>query len=90
MEKTVQDVVAARAYELWTQSGRPTGRALDHWIQAESELLCKHCSKRQLVTKTAETTVRYGRDNSGLNMLRTLVCDDCFNDRFLLSNYFAK
>lgn len=27
-----------RAYELWEQEGRPGGRALVHWAQAEHEL----------------------------------------------------
>jgi hypothetical protein len=29
--------VEQRAYELWECAGRPEGRALEHWLQAESE-----------------------------------------------------
>lgn len=30
--------VAARAYEIWLASGRPNGKDLEHWYQAEREL----------------------------------------------------
>jgi hypothetical protein len=30
--------LARRAYEIWEREGRPEGRALDHWMQAEREL----------------------------------------------------
>jgi hypothetical protein len=30
--------IAKRAYALWEQEGRPDGRDLDHWLQAEAEL----------------------------------------------------
>ena len=31
-------VIAARAYQLWESAGRPLGRDLEHWLQAEAEL----------------------------------------------------
>jgi hypothetical protein len=30
--------IRERAYELWEHEGRPHGRHLDHWVQAEREL----------------------------------------------------
>jgi hypothetical protein len=33
------EVVAARAYEIYLEEGRPEGRQLEHWIKAEAELL---------------------------------------------------
>jgi len=30
--------IRERARELWEAEGRPTGRALDHWLQAEREV----------------------------------------------------
>ena len=27
-----------RAYQIWEEEGRPEGREVDHWLQAESEL----------------------------------------------------
>src|SRR3954470_1762721 len=32
------DEIAARAYEIYEREGRSDGRAMDHWLQAESEL----------------------------------------------------
>ena len=31
--------IAARAYTIWEREGRPGGRALQHWLKAEAELL---------------------------------------------------
>lgn len=30
--------IAARAYELWLESGKPDGQHEEHWFQAEREL----------------------------------------------------
>ncbi len=30
--------IAAKAWEIWQREGRPAGRALDNWLQAEREL----------------------------------------------------
>jgi len=30
--------VRSKAYEIWENEGRPDGRALDHWLQAETEV----------------------------------------------------
>ena len=27
------------AYEIWEEEGRPEGRALEHWLEAEREIL---------------------------------------------------
>lgn len=32
------DVVAQRAYEIWTAEGCPEGRDLENWLQAEQEM----------------------------------------------------
>jgi hypothetical protein len=31
--------IRRRAYELWEHAGRPTGRALEHWLAAENEYI---------------------------------------------------
>ena len=36
-----QDEVRARARQLWEDAGRPAGRDLDFWLQAERELANK-------------------------------------------------
>jgi len=33
-----REQIAARAYEIWLQSGCPGGRDAEHWLQAEREL----------------------------------------------------
>lgn len=33
-----EDRVSARAYALWEAEGRPEGRHVDHWLQAEREM----------------------------------------------------
>ena len=30
--------IAKRAYTMWELEGRPTGRDLEHWLRAETEL----------------------------------------------------
>ncbi len=32
------DCIAARAHTLWDQAGRPQGRDVEYWLQAESQL----------------------------------------------------
>lgn len=38
METKERSAVAERAYEIWEREGRPAGREMDHWLQAEREL----------------------------------------------------
>ena len=33
-----EDTIALRAYHLWLAEGRPDGRAVEHWMRAQSEL----------------------------------------------------
>jgi hypothetical protein len=30
--------ISKRAYGIWLRAGRPDGKALEHWLQAEAEL----------------------------------------------------
>ena len=36
--KRFKDKIAARAREIWEQQGRPAGRDVEFWLQAEAEL----------------------------------------------------
>lgn len=36
--KPTQEEISRRAHDIWEQSGRPEGRALEHWLRAEQEL----------------------------------------------------
>jgi HSP20 family protein len=37
--KQLQEAIARRAYELFLDEGSPNGRDVEHWLQAEAELL---------------------------------------------------
>lgn len=37
-EETSVLAVARRAYQLWEREGRPQGRDVQHWLEAESEI----------------------------------------------------
>jgi hypothetical protein len=34
-----REQIAARAYAIWEQEGRPFGREIEHWLRAERELM---------------------------------------------------
>jgi hypothetical protein len=38
MAEITEDDIKQRAHELWEQAGRPEGKELDFWLQAEREL----------------------------------------------------
>ena len=33
-----RQAISARAHQIWEQSGRPSGRELEFWLQAEAEI----------------------------------------------------
>ena len=37
MFETADPAVSVRAYFLWEAAGRPEGRSLEHWLQAEAQ-----------------------------------------------------
>jgi hypothetical protein len=39
MDPELRHRIEQRAYALWEANGRPEGRALDHWLQAEQEIV---------------------------------------------------
>ena len=39
MEDTLEMQIRQRAYELWDAAGRPEGRAMDFWLEAERDLV---------------------------------------------------
>ena len=39
--KQAHEHIERCAYLIWEQEGRPVGRALEHWVQAEPELLAR-------------------------------------------------
>jgi hypothetical protein len=53
------DEVAQRAYQLWEAAGRPSGQDLEHWLQAEAELLAD-ARKRPTEVGAAEASPKPG------------------------------
>lgn len=41
-----REKIAERAYQIWLASGKPNGRANEHWAQAEKELRTSMISGR--------------------------------------------
>jgi hypothetical protein len=39
MNKQEHHAIATQAYSLWEQEGCPHGRAMDHWLTAEHQVL---------------------------------------------------
>jgi hypothetical protein len=39
MEHTLEHRIRERAYEIWRLDGRAEGKAVEHWLAAERELL---------------------------------------------------
>lgn len=33
-----EERIRERAYEIWEREGRPEGKSVDHWLQAEAEV----------------------------------------------------
>jgi hypothetical protein len=49
--------VRERAYEIWERTGRPQGKAVDHWLQAEAETAAEEKGLEQEVELEAEGVV---------------------------------
>jgi hypothetical protein len=48
MEPALEQRIRERAYEIWNATGREDGRANEHWLSAERELLAS--ARRQPTT----------------------------------------
>ena len=46
-----QSDIEVCAYCIWEQEGRPHGRALDHWLQAELQLVVASILRDELTEK---------------------------------------
>jgi Protein of unknown function (DUF2934) len=45
------DEISECAYQIWEQEGRPLGRALDHWVEAELQLVLSSIWRNQDLRK---------------------------------------
>ena len=44
--QATDEQISQRAYEIWNERGRPSGQEVEHWLEAERELLGYNRSKR--------------------------------------------
>ena len=49
--------VQERAYEIWERTGRPEGKAVEDWLQAEAEIVAEEKGLEQEVELEAEGVV---------------------------------
>jgi hypothetical protein len=63
------DEIARRAYHLWEEGGRPDGRAVQYWLEAEAQLRSQDLQGKDVQTSLGavemtrlrqEHAVRYG------------------------------
>ena len=54
MSEQREHVIRERAYALWEQDGRPDGRSLAHWSQAEAEIAIEQALVTQEKVLTAQ------------------------------------
>ena len=65
----VSDRIRKRAHQLWEEAGRPNGSDLEHWLQAEKELLLNSAAAAPLTnaaqTKTESSAPKASKKSSG-------------------------
>ena len=60
LSRTTQNETAVCAYFIWEQEGKPVGRALDHWLQAELQLAASLWHESLFSPQDGRTTDRFG------------------------------
>ena len=61
---------AERAYLIWEQAGRSDGKALEYWLQAETELSTEPTAQIPGPNEVAMTPKRDGRRKRGFEKSR--------------------
>jgi hypothetical protein len=54
-----EEEIAQCAYLIWEDEGRPAGRAREHWLQAETQLLA--CRAHEVWTSNSASAPEPGR-----------------------------
>ncbi len=52
-----EERIRERAYEIWERAGRPEGKTVEHWLQAESEIAAEEQGQAQEAELEAEGVV---------------------------------
>lgn len=53
-----RDRILKKAYEIWESEGKPTGRDMEHWLQAEVAILQENGKKKSAVKTKAKTKAK--------------------------------
>ncbi|MBI5683496.1 MAG: DUF2934 domain-containing protein [Verrucomicrobia bacterium] len=59
--------IAALAYQIWEQEGRPQGRDLEHWAKAEAQL---KAARRQTLSSSSKEQLAFLRSGGSGHFLR--------------------
>ena len=49
--------IRERAYEIWETAGRPEGKAVEHWLQAQAEITAEERGLEEELKREAEGVV---------------------------------
>jgi Protein of unknown function (DUF2934) len=49
--------VRERAYDIWQNTGRPEGKSVEHWLQAEAEITAEEQGLEQEIALESEGAV---------------------------------
>ena len=49
--------VQERAYDIWQNTGRPEGKSVEHWLQAEAEITAEEQGLEQEIALESEGAV---------------------------------
>ncbi|HVB16954.1 MAG TPA: DUF2934 domain-containing protein [Stellaceae bacterium] len=52
-----EERIQERAYDLWERAGRPEGKAIDFWLQAETEVASEEKGLEQEIKLESEGAV---------------------------------
>ena len=63
---THEAAIRQRAYAIWEEEGRPTGREWDHWAQASQEILSRTPVAAKLRPRRSRARPRKGRIRAAL------------------------
>jgi hypothetical protein len=51
---TSYEDISKRAYEIWEEQGKPVGKDMEHWLQAEQELRQNNFKEQQTQKVTSK------------------------------------
>jgi hypothetical protein len=74
VKRPTHNEIAARAYQIWLEQGRPDGHDLDHWLQAEYELMQLPIEEiAKLKPPVAQSTRASSRKRSVVDVVRAAM-----------------